>query len=149
MRCRRSEFITEQILQELSSKGYTVISALSPDEVQRLRDEIDHVFETITTDESIQEHEMFRHGMLNKSELCQQTIAHPAIRNVVMPLLGADYHVIANTAWRQIPPTKNERGQLWHCDGGPHIPLPDGSQRKSNPMICCMTSVITSRCCVA
>ncbi len=65
----------------------------------------------------------FRHAMLNRSALSQKAVASPAILEAIEPLLGEDCHVIANTAWRNLPGRPAGR---WHIDAGPHVPRPPG-----------------------
>ena len=61
--------------------------------------------------------------MLNHGPRSQEAVGHPAILEVIEPLLGADCHVIANTAWRNPP---DFGGGPWHSDAGPHVPRPAG-----------------------
>ena len=46
----------------------------------------------------------------------------------VAGLLGADCHVIANTAWRNGVDLAPHGGEGWHIDGGPHVPRPPGTR---------------------
>jgi hypothetical protein len=66
--------------------------------------------------------------MFNRSALCQRAIAHPAILEVLEPLLGDDSHAIACTAWLNRPGNDQApNGQEWHIDGGPHVPRAPGT----------------------
>ena len=77
---------------------------------------------------SVDEDDMFRYEMLNRSQACQSVVANRQILDVIEPLLGEDCHVIANTAWRNPPGHAGaNKGQAWHIDAGPHIPLPAGT----------------------
>ena len=114
--------------EELQRDGYTVLAGvLSADEVAALAADIDRVFDELPADQRVAgrqpgHYEPFRYEMLNRSAACQQVIGHPAILEVVEPLLGEDCHVIANTAWRQPPEESDHGGRFWHIDAGPHIP---------------------------
>jgi hypothetical protein len=111
--------------KELLELGYTIIrGGFNDEEIELLKQEINLVYDTIPTDPTIGERPEFRHRMLCYSAACQSAIAHPCIMNVITPLLGEDCHVIANTSWRQAPQAQNRN--CWHCDAGPHIPLPLG-----------------------
>jgi ectoine hydroxylase-related dioxygenase (phytanoyl-CoA dioxygenase family) len=118
--------------EQLQSDGFTVLAeVLGADEVTAIIDDIDRVFADCPPDERVARRpvdhwEPFRYEMLNRSELCQQAIGHPAILEVIEPLLGEDCHVIANTAWRQPPGKSTHGGQFWHIDSGPHVPRPAG-----------------------
>ncbi|XOV84586.1 MAG: phytanoyl-CoA dioxygenase family protein [bacterium] len=119
--------------EHLEKFGYTVVpGVLTASEVAALAEDIDHIFATVPPDErserSDEANAMFRYGMLNHSALCQDTVAHRGILDVVEPLLGEDCHVIANTAWRNPPSsTGTHKGEAWHIDAGPHIPLAEGT----------------------
>tara|TARA_R110002110_G_scaffold197576_5_gene407706 strand:- start:188 stop:1042 length:855 start_codon:yes stop_codon:yes gene_type:complete len=115
----------------LEKYGYCVIrEALTKDEVQSLAKEIQAVFQSTPRDQRAgdqrpaEDDECFRYEMLNRSALSQSTINHPRIRAILTPLLGRDFHVIANTAWHNPSGQKSQQnGQGWHVDAGPHIPL--------------------------
>ena len=99
--------------------------------VEQLRADIDRVFDEVPPDERVPGRPAshwapFRYEMLNRSEACQRAIGHPALLEVLEPLLGEDFHVIANTAWRQPPEESDHGGRFWHIDSGPHIPRPPG-----------------------
>ena len=118
--------------QQLEQEGYTLVqNLLSEQEVAELARDVTRVFDTVEPDERSERpvggNEMFRYQMLNRSAICQRTIAHRGILDVIEPLLGEDCHVIANTAWRN-PPNSTGRhgGERWHIDAGPHVPLPQG-----------------------
>jgi ectoine hydroxylase-related dioxygenase (phytanoyl-CoA dioxygenase family) len=109
---------------DLERDGYTVLAdVFSNEEVARLREEIDAIYDALPSERSRSDRDQFRYELLNRSGACQAAIAHPRILEVVEPLLGDDCHVIANTAWRNPPDFK---GGPWHCDAGPHIPRPEG-----------------------
>lgn len=125
---------------ELEQKGYTIIEgALTMQEVQALRDDINRVFDDYSRDHRAddsrlaEDDAMFRYEMLNRSAICQKTLSHPRILSVIESLLGEDCHVIANTAWRN-PASKPgiHGGQAWHIDAGPHVPLADGVKWPAN-----------------
>ena len=120
--------------RQLEQQGFCVIrDALSRKEISTLCAEIGKAFDELPPDNragdqrSAAEDECFRYEMLNRSEGCQKVINHSRIRAVLAPLLGHDFHLIANTAWRN-PPAQNGQhaGQAWHIDAGPHVPLPEG-----------------------
>jgi ectoine hydroxylase-related dioxygenase (phytanoyl-CoA dioxygenase family) len=72
---------------------------------------------------SVEDADMFRYEMFNRSALCQDVIGRPQILEVVEPLLGEDCHVISCTAWNNPPGNTLGTGSLeWHVDGGPHVP---------------------------
>ncbi|HUR28671.1 MAG TPA: phytanoyl-CoA dioxygenase family protein [Planctomycetota bacterium] len=106
--------------------------AFSPEQFEPLRDEILAVYRDVPPDKrvgrfSASNAEMFRYQMFNRSALCQKAIAHPAVLDILEPLLGDDCHVIACTAWRNPPGNEHApRGQEWHVDGGPHVPRAEG-----------------------
>lgn len=117
---------------QLEREGYTVVkSVFTPEEVTKLKQEINQVFDLEEPDERGPDPgawSMFRYAMLNRSEACQKAVGNRGILNVIEPLLGEDCHVIANTAWRN-PPTPGDvhGGEYWHIDAGPHIPLEEGT----------------------
>ena len=105
---------------QLERDGYAVLAGvLQPEAVAALAAEIEAVFATSPPDRAQDKNNEFRHGMLNRSALSQAAIAAPAILAAIEPLLGEDCHVIANTAWRNIP---GHHGGRWHIDAGPHVP---------------------------
>lgn len=110
---------------EIVDRGYTIIkNVLNDEEVAALRADIDEIFNVVARDTTIREGSEFRHRILNHSTLCQKMVEHPTIVETLSPVLGEDFHVIANTAWRQFAAIQNDQG--WHVDAGPHIPLSDG-----------------------
>ena len=117
-------------VEHLHAEGYVVLPAVfGPDDVAALRSDIDRVFDELAPDirstrKEAQSYQPFRYEMLNRSAACHQAIAHPAILEVIEPLLGEDCHVIANTAWRQPPVESDHGGRFWHIDSGPHVPRP-------------------------
>jgi ectoine hydroxylase-related dioxygenase (phytanoyl-CoA dioxygenase family) len=109
---------------QLERDGYTVLEQVfTAPEVDRLRDEIDTVFEKYPPERFRDDAPQYRYELLNRSAACQEAVMHPRILEVVEPLLGEDCHVIANTAWRNPP---DFEGGPWHCDAGPHVPRPEG-----------------------
>ena len=111
----------------LEDQGFALLpSVLAPDEVDELRADIDRVFDEEPPDirredRPARRYEPFRYEMLNRSAACQRAIGHPAVLEVIEPLLGEDCHVIANTAWRQGPGDDEHGGRRWHIDSGPHV----------------------------
>ena len=118
--------------EQLEREGYTIIRAmLTEAEVRTLRDEIAEVFDRDPPDGRnalpVEDQEMFRYAMLNRSAAAQAAVGHPRLLAVIEPLLGEDCHVIANTAWRNPAGQPGSHGgQNWHIDAGPHVPLPEG-----------------------
>jgi len=118
----------------LEKYGYVILrQAFSEAQVADLKDDIARVFQEYPRDNRggdkrpEDEDNMFRYEMYNRSSVCQDAIAHPAILSVIEPLLGEDCHVIANTAWRNEAHHEGTHGgQGWHVDAGPHIPLSSG-----------------------
>jgi ectoine hydroxylase-related dioxygenase (phytanoyl-CoA dioxygenase family) len=105
---------------QLERDGWACLPhVFADDEVARLRQEIDAVFDALPSERSRGDREQFRYEMLNRSAACQEACAHPRMLEVIEPLLAEDCHVIANTAWRNPP---DFAGGPWHCDAGPHIP---------------------------
>jgi ectoine hydroxylase-related dioxygenase (phytanoyl-CoA dioxygenase family) len=110
--------------RELEADGWTVLrNVFTPNQVARLRREIDEVFGADPPERSRRDAAEFRYEMLNRSAAAQKAVGHRRILKVIEPLLGDDCHVIANTAWRNPP---DFPGGPWHCDAGPHIPRPEG-----------------------
>jgi ectoine hydroxylase-related dioxygenase (phytanoyl-CoA dioxygenase family) len=115
---------------ELQREGFTLLhQVFTASEISALANEISGVFDELEPDVRVSrapEHhyEPFRYEMLNRSELAQQAVAHPAILSAIEPLLGEDCHVIANTAWRQNADDNTHGGRNWHIDSGPHVPRP-------------------------
>ena len=108
--------------EQLEKDGYAHLKAvLSAEEVASLRAECDEVFASSDVDRERDVNDEWRYAMFNRSPLCQQTISHRAILDVIEPLLGEDCHVMANTLWRNV---KGHAGGGWHIDAGPHIPRP-------------------------
>ena len=109
--------------QQLERDGYAIVrNVLGPDEVDALGTEITAVFESSEPDRPQDLRNEFRHGMLNRSALSQKAIASRTLLDVIEPLLGEDCHVIANTAWHNVP---GHQGGPWHVDAGPHVPRPE------------------------
>jgi len=109
--------------QQLERDGYALVrGVLSAEEVAALSTEIAEVFENSEPDRPQDQRNEFRHGMLNRSPLSQRAVAARALLDVIEPLLGEDCHVIANTAWRNVP---GHQGGPWHVDAGPHVPRPE------------------------
>jgi ectoine hydroxylase-related dioxygenase (phytanoyl-CoA dioxygenase family) len=108
----------------LERDGYAHLRAvLTTSEVDALSAEISAVYESSSADRPQDVHGEFRHGMLNRSPLSQRAVASRKILDTIEPLLGEDCHVIANTAWRNVP---GHQGGPWHVDAGPHVPRPEG-----------------------
>jgi len=120
--------------RQLEQEGFCVIrDVLSKAELDALTAEIENAFDELPRDNragnqrSPADDECFRYEMLNRGETCQTVINHSRIRAVLTPLLGHDFHLIANTAWRNSPAQNDQHaGQAWHIDAGPHVPLPEG-----------------------
>jgi ectoine hydroxylase-related dioxygenase (phytanoyl-CoA dioxygenase family) len=117
-----------QLLERL---GYVVLEeAFDPGEIASLRKDVLRVFREFPPDirrknaGSVSWDE-FRYEMLNRSARCHRTIADRRVMDVVEPLLGEDCHVIANTAWKNLP-NADGLGGSWHVDAGPHVPRPNG-----------------------
>ena len=116
--------------RQLEAHGWAVVPGVfGGEELARLRAEIVEIFESPPTVRSplftADDYADFRHATLNRSPAAQAAVAHPAILEVIEPLLGEDSHVIANMSWRNPPnDSRAVEGGLWHCDGGPHVPRP-------------------------
>lgn len=118
-----------QASRQLEAEGWAVLRSVFADaEVRALRAEIEAVYRDHPPDgrssrRSVDEDEDFRYEMFNRGPLAQRAIGHPAILEVIEPLLGEDCHVIANTCWRNPPElARSHGGGFWHIDAGPHIP---------------------------
>lgn len=117
---------------QLEQEGHCRIPNVFDDAaVKELRTDIDGVFDAFPPDERVPGRPAshwapFRYEMLNRSAACQRAVAHPAILEVIEPLLGEDCHIIANTAWRQPPEESDHGGRFWHIDSGPHVPRSAG-----------------------
>ena len=117
---------------QLEREGWAVLpGVLGPEEVASLRNDIDRVFDEYGPDQRVPgrpaSHWLpFRYEMLNRSAEAQRVVGHPAVLEVLEPLLAEDCHVIANTAWRQPSEENSHGGRFWHIDAGPHIPRPAG-----------------------
>jgi len=129
---RRGE--VPEAARELHERGVVVLpQVLSGAEVTELEADIERVFREYPRDarpssESAATEDLFRYEMLNRSAVCQRTVSHPDVLEVIEPLLGQDCHVIANTAWRNPVGQKGSHGgQMWHIDAGPHVPRPPGT----------------------
>ena len=110
--------------EQLEREGYAILrGVLDAREVAALAAEIEIVLESSTPDREKDVRNEFRHGMLNRSALSQRAIGTRVILDAIEPLLGADCHVIANTAWRNVA---GHQGGPWHVDAGPHVPRDDG-----------------------
>ena len=107
---------------QLELDGYaTLRGVLTSAEVTGLVDEIQQAFDEREPERSRTDRDEFRYQMLNYGPRSQEVVGHPAILEVIEPLLGEDCHVIANTAWRN---PSSFSGGPWHCDAGPHVPRP-------------------------
>ncbi|MGH9272817.1 MAG: phytanoyl-CoA dioxygenase family protein [Ilumatobacteraceae bacterium] len=109
---------------QLERDGYALLrGVLAAEEVGSLAAEIDRVFGERSSERGRADRDDFRYQMLNHSSVAQEVVGHPAILEIIEPLLGDDCHVVANTAWRNPP---DFAGGPWHCDAGPHVPRPEG-----------------------
>lgn len=109
---------------QLERDGHTLLrGVLDGEEIAALADEIERAFVELAPERGRTDRDEFRYQMLNFGPRAQEAVGHPAILEVIEPLLGDDCHVIANTAWRNPP---EFAGGPWHCDAGPHIPRPEG-----------------------
>ncbi len=117
----------------LETEGFAIVEGvLATEEVDELGQELHLIFETMPPDVRLPgateaDYADFRYEALNRSAAAQRAIAHPAILEVIEPLLGEDCHVISNTAWRNQPQREKapfDVGNPWHIDAGPHIPRP-------------------------
>jgi hypothetical protein len=117
----------------LEQNGFAMVEgALSDAEVAELAGELRKLFETTRPDVRLPDateadYQDFRYEALNRSAAAQAAVAHPAILEVIEPLLGEDCHVISNTAWRNSPEREKapfDVGNPWHVDAGPHVPRP-------------------------
>ena len=92
------------VTQQLERDGYGVIASVFDHEaIEEVVREIEAVFAAVEPERSRADRAEFRYEMYNRSAACQAAIGHPAILEVIEPLLGEDCHVIANTAWRNPP----------------------------------------------
>jgi ectoine hydroxylase-related dioxygenase (phytanoyl-CoA dioxygenase family) len=140
----------------LEKEGHFLLRGeFAADEVARLRDEILEVYARVPPEMragSITREmgEMYRYEMFNRSALCQEAIARPAILAILDPLLGADCHVIACTAWKNPPGNEHApNGQQWHVDGGPHVPHAEGVAWPANipyPIFVVATHIFLQDC---
>ena len=119
--------------RSLEQHGFAMVSkAFTEADVATLHDELRHLFETTRPDVRLpgateEDYADFRYEALNRSAAAQAAVAHPAILEVIEPLLGEDCHVISNTAWRNQPQREKapfDVGNPWHVDAGPHVPRP-------------------------
>jgi hypothetical protein len=135
---------------QLEREGFVLLEAVfAAEEIARLREEIDAVFDMLPSERSRGDREQYRYEMLNRSPACQSAVAHPRVLEVVEPLLGDDCHVIANTAWRNPP---DFHGGPWHCDAGPHVPRPEGvpwDDRIPYPVFAVAAHVMLQDCALA
>jgi len=110
--------------EQLERDGYAVLRAVfTRVDVAALVAEIEETFEERSAERNRTDRDEFRYQMLNHGPRSQEAVGHPAILELIEPLLGDDCHVIANTAWRNPPAFP---GGPWHCDAGPHVPRPEG-----------------------
>lgn len=120
---------------QLEALGYALLpGVLDQAQIDQLVEDVDAVYRNYPPDargaavRSAEVDEEFRYEMFNRSASCQTLASHPALLQVLEPLLGEDCHVIANTCWRNSPVTSFEGdsvthgGGLWHIDAGPHVP---------------------------
>ncbi len=116
----------------LERDGYCVVKqAFTPQQVTELKVDINRIFREEHRNGGIRsgpvnDDDMFRYGMLNRSAVCYEAIKNQNILRIIEPLIGEDCHVIANTAWRNPAGHSSSTGQGWHIDAGPHVPLPEG-----------------------
>lgn len=119
--------------RELEARGLTVVrQVFSAEEIAALKGAASEVFDNFPADgraagRPVEEDNMFRYEMLNRSAAAQKAVGHRGILDVIEPLLGEDCHVIANTAWRNTAGFAGTHGGgNWHIDAGPHVPMPEG-----------------------
>ena len=130
----RTDDVSEES-QLLHERGYVVLrQVLSGSDLEELVSDVERVFDESPPDgrrssEASPNEDMFRYEMLNRSAAAQRAIGNERVLAVIEPLLGADCHVIANTAWRNpIGQEGAHGGQSWHIDAGPHVPRPAGTR---------------------
>lgn len=119
----------------LEREGHVLLeSVFAPDEVVRLREDVDRVFREYAPDgrvgaPALPQAEWYRYVMFERSPVVHAAIEHPRILEAIEPLLGEDCHVIANTSWRNPPERASAPdGLQWHVDGGPHVVRPPGTE---------------------
>lgn len=119
----------------LEREGYAIVHhAFSAEDLETLRAELtalfaDHPPDVRRPDATAEDYADFRYEALNHSAAAQKAVSHPAILEVIEPLLGEDCHVVSNTAWRNAPTREKapfDVGNPWHVDGGPHVPRKAG-----------------------
>jgi ectoine hydroxylase-related dioxygenase (phytanoyl-CoA dioxygenase family) len=134
----------------LERDGFVVLrGVLDAGAVAELAAEIERAFVERDVERQLEDRDEFRYQMLNYGPCSQEAVGHPAILEVIEPLLGDDCHVIANTAWRN-PPTF--AGGPWHCDAGPHVPRPEGvdwDDRIPYPVLAIGAHIVLKDCTVA
>jgi hypothetical protein len=117
----------------LEQHGFAMAAgAFSAAEVSTLSDEVGVLFGATRPDVRLpdateEDYADFRYEALNRSAAAQAAVAHPAILEIIEPLLGEDCHVVSNTAWMNRPQREKapfDVGNPWHIDAGPHIPRP-------------------------
>lgn len=110
--------------RQLERDGWVLLpGVLTEADVAGLTAEFESVFAAFEPERGRGDRAEFRYEMLNRGACSQAALGHPAILEVIEPLLGEDCHVIANTAWWNPP---EFGGGPWHCDAGPHIPRAEG-----------------------
>jgi hypothetical protein len=150
------EELSPEASRQIEQKGYAVLrGAFASDEVVELRGEVLRVFNEYPPPRhrigasTPGGKEDFRYEMLNRSASCQKLVADRRILDVIEPLIGEDCHVIANTAWRNLPRPEYLEGLGWHTDAGPHIPRPPGvpwDDRIPYPIFAIGTHVLLQDC---
>jgi hypothetical protein len=122
-------------VRQLEEDGHFLARAVfSPEQVARLRAEVDAVFRDFAPDwrpgsPTLADAAKYRYEMFNRSAACQAAIGERGILDRLEPLLGDDCHAISCTAWRN-PPGRDDSpdGMQWHVDGGPYIARPEGQE---------------------
>lgn len=121
--------------RQMEEDGHHLARAVfTPEQIARLRSEIDAVFRDYAPDwrpgsPTLEHAGMYRYQMFNRSAACQAAIGERGILDLVEPLLGDDCHAISCTAW-QNPAGRGQApdGMQWHVDGGPYIARPEGQE---------------------
>jgi ectoine hydroxylase-related dioxygenase (phytanoyl-CoA dioxygenase family) len=116
---------TPELLAQYHRDGFLVLpDVLSPGEIATLRQGVENAFASHCPEadlynmQAIWRPKMFEHG-----PAFEALVDHPGIAQLAEAVIGADYHLIANSALRTMP---GKTITFWHVDEDVRLPLPAG-----------------------
>lgn len=115
---------TPELLAQYERDGYLILpDILSPEECATLKAGVERVFSTHCPEADLYHMQaIWRPKMLEHGPEFEALVDHPGIASLIAAILGADYHLIANSALRTFP---GKTISFWHADEVVRFPRPD------------------------